>query len=150
MWLASACLATILNAVLQQEYRRQIPSGIGFVHKHRSLLHKLLVILADDAYDRIEKWMARANKDRNRLLIDLPLPETDPLILGLDRRSQTDLAISLSNAQGNMRDLPSALLTLLQASTEMLECFNKKALDMVRLKPQSFGTFHLDAKLMNL
>lgn len=49
-----------------------------------------------------------------------------------------------------MRDLPAAFFALLQPPAEMLERFNKEALNVMRLQPQGLGPFHLNAELMNL
>src|SRR4051812_11681940 len=75
-----AGVAAILNTVLQQKYRSEFLARVRFVYEYRALLHELIVILADDTDDGLQKGMSRADEGRDRLLINLRLFKTDTFV----------------------------------------------------------------------
>lgn len=91
MRLARRRLATVLDAVLQQEQGGDLVAGIGVVDQHSPLLHQVVVLLAHHADHRIQQRMAGADEGRDRLPVDPGLLEADALVLLLDGGAGTDL-----------------------------------------------------------
>ena len=93
----------------------------------------------------IEQWVARTDKGRERLAGrgDQGLVEGDALIPGLHRIARTDLAVAIAHRGGHMGHLIAAGFALANAAAQLLEGFQEKRFDIVRLQTARFGAFHV-------
>jgi len=77
------------------------------------------------------------------LLVDPVLLEADPFVLLLDRCTGADLAIPFADVRRDMGDLPAAVLTALDLATEVFECLDEEALDVMRLRAAGYALLPL-------
>ncbi|MNH84335.1 hypothetical protein D3C73_367540 [compost metagenome] len=106
-------------------------------------------MFADEADHRLKERMSWTYESCDWLLVDLAFIETDAFVFLLDRRTRSDLSVSLANAQRYMGDLPSTFFPLLDLAAEMLEGFDEEALYMVGLEPLGIGALYLHSELMD-
>jgi hypothetical protein len=145
-----AIRATVLDAVLQEEECSDRPRpDLCHRPRSRSLFHEMIVLLAHEADDSLEQRVAWIDEGCDGLLVDLALLEADALILLLERRAASDLAVPFSNTERDMGDLPAAFIAALDLATEVLECLDEEALDVMRLETLSFGSLHLEPQLVH-
>jgi len=66
---AFACVgqARILNGMFDVEKHTRPSAGVSFIHQDSAPLHKITLTLQDQIDNRIQKWMAGANKGGKRL-----------------------------------------------------------------------------------
>jgi hypothetical protein len=89
--------------------------------------------------------MARKNVSGQRLALrcDQGLLEGDALVPWQNRLSNPDESIAVSHRRGDVRDLVASWFPLFRRATEPLKGFEKEGLDVVRLEPTRFGSFHV-------
>ena len=81
--------------MFEQKQGSDIAAFVAIVDQEGALLHKMAIPLAYQADDGLKQRVPGADKGRDRLLVDPALVEADALILRLNRRTETDLAVAL-------------------------------------------------------
>ena len=112
--------ASVLNAVLEQEQRRNLLSGIGVIDQYGPAFHEVVVLLTHEADHSLEQRVAWTDEGSDRLLVDFALLEADALVLLLDRCAAADLAVPFPNDERDVGDFPTAFLASFDLPAEAL------------------------------
>src|SRR5262249_28035836 len=125
--------------------------GILRRHEERTACEQLAVPFEEDIGDRIQEWMAWADKGRQGLSrhANQLLMEGDALVARQYRCSSADQPIALPYDHGHVRDSIAPRLALTDRSAQLAEGLQEKASNEVWLQAPRLRALHSLADLQD-
>ena len=108
-------------------------AAVALVHQHGAALEQIAVALKREVDNRVEEWMARADKGGQGLTLRCHqrLFKGNACVAREYRFADTDQAVAVAHRDRNMGDLVAPQLALLDSPTDTLESLVKKGLSRI-------------------